>query len=63
MIVALDLETTGLSKEKDFIIEIALVKFDEITFEIIEEFSTLVNPGIKIPDLNTNITGITDEMV
>lgn len=63
MIVALDLETTGLSKEKDFIIEIALVKFDEVTFEIIEEFSTLVNPGIKIPDLNTNITWITDEMV
>lgn len=63
MIVALDLETTWLSKEKDFIIELALVKFDENTFEIIEEYSTLINPGIKIPDLNTNITWITDEMV
>lgn len=63
MIVALDLETTGLLKEKDSIIEIALIKFDEHTFEIIEEFSSLVNPWIKIPDLNTNITWITDEMV
>ena len=63
MIVALDLETTGLLKEKDFIIEIALIKFDENTFEIIEEFSSLINPWIKIPDLNTNITWITDEMV
>jgi DNA polymerase III epsilon subunit-like protein len=44
MIVALDLETTGLLKEKDFIIEIALIKFDENTFEIIEEFSSLINP-------------------
>ncbi len=63
MIVALDLETTGLLKEKDFVIEIALIKFDENTFEIIEEFTSLINPWIKIPDLNINITGITDEMV
>lgn len=63
MIVALDLETTGLSKEKDFIIELAMIKFDENTFEIIEEYSTLINPLIKIPDLNVNITWITDEMV
>ena len=63
MIVALDLETTGLLKEKDSIIEIALIKFDENTFEIIEEFSSLINPWIKIPDLNINITWITDEMV
>nr|MDD3720202.1 helicase C-terminal domain-containing protein [Candidatus Gracilibacteria bacterium] len=63
MIVALDLETTGLVKEKDSIIEIALIKFDENTFEIVEEFTTLINPGIPIPDLNINITGISDEMV
>ncbi|MDD3302530.1 MAG: helicase C-terminal domain-containing protein [Candidatus Gracilibacteria bacterium] len=63
MIVALDLETTGLSKEKDAIIEVALIKFDENTFEIVEEYKTLVNPGFNIPELNINITGITDEMV
>jgi len=63
MIVALDLETTWLSKEKDAIIEVALIKFDENTFEIIEEYKTLVNPWFKIPELNINITWITDEMV
>lgn len=60
MIVCIDLETTGLSNKKDKIIEVALVKFDEQTFEIIEEYSTLVNPGIEIPELNVNITNITD---
>ncbi len=63
MIIALDLETTWLDKKKDSIIEIALIKFDENTFEIIETFSSFVNPWIKIPDLNLNITWITDEMV
>lgn len=63
MIVALDLETTWLSKEKDSIIEIALIKFDEKTFEVVEVYTTLINPGIQIPDLNINITWITNEMV
>lgn len=63
MIVALDLETTWLDKSKDKIIEVALVKFDEKTFEVIETFDSLVNPVIPIPDLSSNITWITDEMV
>lgn len=60
MIVALDLETTWLDKEKDKIIEVALVKFDENTFEIIETFSTLINPLIPIPEVISNITNIFD---
>ncbi len=63
MIVALDLETTGLDSSKDRIIEVALVRFDEKTFKIIEEYSTLINPEIEIPDLITNITNITQEDV
>ncbi len=63
MIVALDLETTWLSKDKDKIIEVALIKFDEKTFEIIEVFESFVNPIIPIPDISSNITGITDDMV
>ncbi|MDD3646401.1 MAG: helicase C-terminal domain-containing protein [Candidatus Gracilibacteria bacterium] len=58
MIVALDLETTGLDNNFDKIIEIALVKFNPITFEIIEKFDTLINPGIEIPELTSNITNI-----
>jgi len=64
MIIALDLETTWLDKNKDKIIEIALVKFDSDTFEIIETFSSLVNPGCEIPELTTNITNIrTDDIL
>jgi predicted DnaQ family exonuclease/DinG family helicase len=62
-IVALDLETTGLDNKKDKIIEIALVKFDSETFEIIESFWTLINPLIPIPPINSNITNIFDEDV
>lgn len=63
MIVALDLETTGLDKNKDKIIEFALIKFDENTFEIIEIFESFINPIIPIPDISSNITWITDDMV
>jgi len=61
MIVALDLETTGLESKSDKIIEVALIKFDPITYEIIDEFSTLINPKIEIPELITNITGIKND--
>jgi ATP-dependent DNA helicase DinG len=40
-----------------------LVKFDSETFEIIDTFSTLINPLIPIPPLNSNITNIFDEDV
>lgn len=62
-IVALDLETTWLDSKKDKIIEIALVKFDSNTFEIIEKFETLINPLIPIPEINSNITNIFDKDV
>lgn len=60
MIVALDLETTWVDSKKDKIIEVALVKFDEKTFEIIDTFSTLINPWIIIPEVISNITNIFD---
>jgi DNA polymerase III epsilon subunit family exonuclease len=57
-IVAFDLETTGLDPKSDAIIEIAMVRFDENG--TIEEFSSLVNPGISISEEVENITGISD---
>jgi DNA polymerase III epsilon subunit-like protein len=40
-----------------------LVAFDEQTFEVKDTFTTLINPGIHIPEINSNITGIFDEDV
>lgn len=60
-IVALDLETTGLDPEKDAIIEIGAVKFNGRRIE--NEWSTLINPGRRIPPFITQLTGITDQMV
>ncbi len=60
-IVAIDLETTGLDPAKDRITEIGAVKFTSSRVE--EEWSTLINPGIRIPSEITKLTGITDSMV
>lgn len=59
--VVFDLETTGINQETDAIIEISAVKVRN--HEVIEEFSTLVNPGRRIPKAATAVNGITDDMV
>ena len=59
--IALDFETTGLSKFTDRIIEVAAIIFKD--GKITDSFVTLVNPKIQISDTITNITGITNEMV
>jgi len=59
--VIFDLETTGLSIEKDAIIEISALKV--INGEVKEEFSELVNPGFHIPYYASSINGIMDDMV
>jgi len=59
--VALDLETTGLEKEKDKIIEVGLIRFDEKTFQEESRLSLLINPEIPLPEMIKNITGIEEE--
>jgi len=59
--IALDLETTGLSAERDAIIEIGAVKFRGS--QVLGEFSSLINPGCRIPHFIRELTGISDEMV
>jgi DNA polymerase-3 subunit epsilon len=59
-IIAVDLETTGLSPLVDRIIEIAAMK---ITPEETVIFQTLINPEILIPEHTIAIHNITDEMV
>lgn len=60
-IVAIDIETTGLDPEKDAIIEIGAVRFNKRRVE--NEWSSLINPGRRVPPFITQLTGITDQMV
>ena len=57
-IIAIDVETTGISPEKERLIEIGA--FRPETGEI---FRTLINPGRPLPERITELTGITDEML
>ena len=57
--IVLDIETTGLNPAIDSIIEIAMLKIKRGL--IVDEFSTLINPGIKIPEMITELTGINND--
>lgn len=59
--VFLDVETTGATANRDRITEIGLVEVNGGT--VIEEWSTLVNPGLRIPPEIEALTGITNAMV
>lgn len=56
-----DLETTGYSRQKDKIIEIAAIKVRD--HKVVDTFSMLVNPMIHIKEEVSNINHITDDMV
>ncbi|HSP88137.1 MAG TPA: exonuclease domain-containing protein, partial [Ignavibacteriaceae bacterium] len=55
----LDVETTGLTPRYNGIIEIGIVKVKGL--EIVDRYSTLINPGRQIPYYITQFTGITDD--
>ena len=59
--VVFDLETTGISCNRDRVVEISGIKV--IGNNIADEFSTLVNPECSIPFSASNVNGITDDMV
>lgn len=61
-LVVVDFETTGSHpRQGDSIIQIGAVTVDD--GQIVDSFSTLVNPGYPLPPFITQLTGITDEML
>lgn len=66
-LIFFDLETTGLNKEEDRIIEIAAIRV--VQGEIVDSFNTFVNPGFKnglrvyLSKKISELTHITDEML
>jgi DNA polymerase-3 subunit alpha (Gram-positive type) len=58
---AFDLETTGGNHRNDKIIEIGLVKIENL--EIVAEKDFLIQPGIKIPEFIQKLTNISEDDV
>ena len=56
-----DIETTGSHASGNSIIEIGVVLYDGE--RVIEEFSTLIDPGVQLPVFITGLTGITNDML
>lgn len=65
--IYLDTETTGMDPDDDEIIELALVPFEfdkeGNIYRILPAYNAFQDPGIPIPEIITQITGITDDMV
>ena len=59
--VVFDIETTGLYKERDRIIEIGAVKVEN--GQVTDRFSSFIDPECRIPAETTELTSITDSMV
>ena len=59
--VSVDVETTGLAPKQDKIIEIGAVRVRD--GQIVESFTSFVNPGRILPAYITELTGILQEQV
>lgn len=61
MYAIVDIETTGGHASANGITEIAILVHDG--FKVLEQYSTLINPGVHIPLYIQALTGINNEMV
>lgn len=59
-LVFCDLETTGLSREKHDIIEVAAVIWDNTSDSIIDTYQAYIKPSGSIPAIITQLTGISN---
>jgi len=58
-VVFVDIETTGGSYRNSRVLEVAAIRFEN--GEIVKEFSSLIDPGTRVPPFITSITGISDK--
>ena len=56
-----DIETTGSHAAGNSIIEIGIVLYDGT--RVVDEFQSLIDPGVPIPPFITTLTGIDDDML
>ena len=56
-----DLETTGGDARHGRVIEVAIYVFNGT--DLIDSYSSLVNPGVALPRFITQLTGISDKML
>ncbi len=61
MYTIVDIETTGGTAKRHKIIEIAIVTFDGI--QIVDAWSTFINPNEPVPAFITSLTGINTHMI
>lgn len=59
--VAVDVETTGTLPYMDHIVELAAVRFSKN--EVLDQFSSLINPGVPMPEEASRVNGITNDML
>jgi DNA polymerase-3 subunit epsilon len=57
--VVFDLETTGLSAERNRICEIGAVRVKAL--EVVDSFQSLVNPGVPLPEPIARLTGLREQ--
>ena len=61
MYCIVDIETTGNGVKRNRITEISIFKYDG--HDIVDEFTSLVNPQCEIPYFITGLTGIDNDLV
>ena len=61
-----DTETTGLSPERDKVIEIGIYQVivnPDYSVTVVDKFHRYINQGVPLPPVITDLTGITDELL
>jgi DNA polymerase III subunit epsilon len=58
-LVVFDLETTGLSAERNRICEVGAVRVRAL--ELVDSFQSLVNPGVALPEPIVRLTGLREQ--